>query len=264
MNIAVCISGQNRKDKINYNFLDTFKNYNNIDVFLHMWSDEINRDVLEKFKPKKYLFESQLDFRNNAYIFVRPLLKFFGLKDNIKYFNTDFIDWEWKLTDKKDVSKRILFGKNLKPPVPAVNLQKEICENILSYGNTAHSMFYSLYYCNEMKNIYERQNKIKYDLVIRIRPDIIVQPEIDISKLTDDCIYTSEWSRYINDILAISNKKNMDAYCSTYLHLKNILLDVYNNDEINYLCAESILYQSLKNQNICIKHIEKCICKVLK
>jgi len=260
MNIAVCISGQNRKNQSNYDFLNAFKNYDNIDVFLHMWSNEINRDVLEKFKPKKYLFESQLDFRNNAYIFVRPLLKFFGLKDNIKYFNSNFIDWEWKICDKKEISKRILFGKN---PKEILNFQ-EICENILSYGNTAYSMYYSLYYCNEMKNIYERQNKIKYDLVIRIRPDIIIQPEIDISKLTDNCIYTSEWSRYINDTFAISNKKNMDAYCCTYLHLKNILLDVYNNDEINYLCAESILFQSLKNQNICIKHIEKCICKVLK
>lgn len=261
MNIAICISGQNRKDKINYNFLDNFKKYGNVDVFLHMWSNEINHDILEKFKPKRYLFESQIDFRSNAYLFIRPLLKHFKLKDNIKYFNTDFVDWEWKITEQKKISNRILFGKN---PKKSTFSHNDILENIFAFGNTTYSMFYSINYCNELKNFYERQNNVNYDLVIRIRPDIIFESDIDVSKLIDDCVYTTNWPRHINDTFAIANKKNMDAYCCTYLHLKNILFDVYNNNEINYLCAESILYQSLKKQNIEVKIIENSSIKLFK
>lgn len=251
MNVAICFSGQNRSDKINYNFLDNIKNYDNLDIFVHLWSDTINEKLIENFKPKKYVFESQKNFEEESLMFCKPFYK-----NKVKMrFVSNVTNWEWIVSSNKTVSKRILFGKECK----TTENQNIVSKNILDFGRTAHSMFYSIYYCNELKNLYERTNKIKYDLVIRARPDSFLQTPLDLNEIDVNYLYTMRSSRYINDIFAIASKENMDAYCSTYLNLTTLLFDFYNNQRDSYLCMESLLHQSLLNQNVDRKLIDNVV-----
>jgi hypothetical protein len=249
MNVALCLSGQNRSEYFNYDFLNYIKNYERLDVFCHFWSDKINNEFLEKFKPKKFTFEASKKFEDESLFFCRPFMK---IDDAFKKFNSDLVDWNWEISQKKKISHRILFGKN-HDLTQDIN---KILFNIHKFSVDIHSMYYSIYYSNVLKNLYEAENKIKYDVIIRARPDIFLETEIDLSKINLLYLNTPKTTRYINDMFAISNKENMDIYCSTFLHLKNILYQIYKNDSIDYLTNETFLYQNLISQNVKINVLD--------
>jgi hypothetical protein len=256
MNIAICLSGQNRPKQFNYDFINQFVGYKNIDVFCHLWSDDINNEVVEKLKPKKYIFESQKNFDEESLMISKPFLK-------IKFktrFISDVLDWDWNVGTEKIISNRVFFGKYCE----ITRDQNLMLKNIFNFFKATYSMYYSIHRCNEIKNLYERINNIKYDLVIRARLDSHIQNIIDVSKLDKNYLYTTHSTKCISDLLAISNKENMDAYCSTYFNLLTILKDIYENKNINYFCNESFLYQSLINQNVVTKILENNTCNVIR
>ena len=38
---------------------------NDVDVFIHSWSVEFEKELINTYKPKKYIFENQIDFKQN-------------------------------------------------------------------------------------------------------------------------------------------------------------------------------------------------------
>ena len=38
---------------------------NNVDVFIHSWSTDFEKGLVDIYKPKEYLIENQIDFKQN-------------------------------------------------------------------------------------------------------------------------------------------------------------------------------------------------------
>ncbi len=155
--VAVCISGQLRLFKKTYQSIyDNLILPNNADVFIHSWFDkdnltidsrdsqriyaELNSDddgnVIELYKPKKYLIEKPKKFTNK------------NIQIPDAYINS--IVSMMKEEDKNDFNQ--VFNKCIYP---------------------TYSMFYSIYKCNELKELFALENDITYDYVVRLRFDIL-------------------------------------------------------------------------------------------
>lgn len=264
MNVAICFSGKLNKSNINKNFIEKIKGYSNLDAFIHLWSNETNKDLLESFKPKKFLFETQKNFGNDALLLMEPLSKIKNLYYS-DYYNSQTGKWSWDL-NKKPISDRIFYGKSINKEIKN---DKEYAKNVHDFGFGLLSQFYSRLLSNEFKNFYQLQNNVTYDLVIRARLDTYIENEIDLTKLDKNKLTTFYSPRFynniwaINDLFAISNSENMDVYCSLYFHLHQTLLDAFNNEKFNYLCHESLLLQHLTNQNVQLDFIRNNKIKLL-
>jgi len=99
--------------------------------------------------------------------------------------------------------------------------------NNITYNS--YLMFKKIYLCNQYKLNYEKKNYFKYDMVIRIRPDLIVTSAIPKLDLTQNIIYLPEYKvkimKYITnmffktpDNIAISNSYMMDVYSDVYIY----------------------------------------------
>ena len=144
----------------------------------------------------------------------------------IDFYNADvfcsFSDSDNVSDDIKELVKKILKPKYIewiKTDNP-YNITHKITFN-------SYLMFKKIYLCNQYKLKYELINNFKYDLVIRIRPDICIFtkiPQIDFSK---NILYLPEYKSksvtYISaifsktpDNIALSNSYVMDRYSDAY------------------------------------------------
>lgn len=104
-------------------------------------------------------------------------------------------------------------------------------------------MFKKIYKCNQLKIQYENLNTFKYDVVIRIRPDILLRTHIPInislknqtSLLIPKYYGSNIFSTYFDfnnvfacgicDQISFGSSKVMDIYSDVYLYLQNIKLN---------------------------------------
>lgn len=82
-------------------------------------------------------------------------------------------------------------------------------------------MFYKMNGCNRMKSEYEAENRFTYDLVIKLRPDMIVRRELPKSVLrSPDTLWHSvcmiNEDVQVSDKFAVSSSENMDYYTSVW------------------------------------------------
>lgn len=100
-----------------------------------------------------------------------------------------------------------------------------------AFGRDANgllSMYYKILECNKLKSNYENQNKFKYDIVFRYRPDMLIQSKIIIDPdLNLENLYIPAYGDFggMNDQFAFSNSKNMDIYCSLFDRINDYLND---------------------------------------
>ena len=69
--------------------------------------------------------------------------------------------------------------------------------------------------CDRLRQAYEKENGIRYDAVLRGRPDLLFEsPLPDLSTLDLNYIYVPDFHMYegCNDRLAIGNPVNMTIY----------------------------------------------------
>lgn len=98
-------------------------------------------------------------------------------------------------------------------------IEKELDDNNLNYLNMRR-MWYKIYILNYLKQTYEKINNFKYDIVVRLRPDLYILDEIiDFKKykFTDNIIYG------LLDEFNFGNSFSMDIYCSLFLEFNNLL-----------------------------------------
>jgi hypothetical protein len=186
MKIALCLSGQPRYLEEGFYFIQKYllSKYK-IDVFIHTWWDE--DDINKNFK-------------------------FTNIKRNGTYDPESLKKIEEFYSPKKMmVEPQIIF---------------ESFEEV-NYGGlhpiSVPSSFYSLMKSNDLKKEYEKNNKFKYDVVIRCRFDIVINNfGLDLEKLNLDKIYVGGEIHYggqqnvPNDQFAISSSENMDYYSSVF------------------------------------------------
>lgn len=167
MNIAVCISSRLRSSwniSIPY-IINYFKQYNcNIDYFFTTSNIVVNR---HKIWGESYISYIQDDDISKVKEYLQP---------KVFYIENNYYDINKLLENYNDID---LFKKD-------------------NYYYLYQ--LFSMELCNNLKKIYCIENNIKYDVVFKIRPDMILINHIDNNKMLDhlnsleDCIYTYEYN----------------------------------------------------------------------
>ena len=214
--VALCLSGQARFVEEGYNDVINPRliKDNDVDVFIHTW--DINEE--QEGKP-----------------FVNAGGHNMGQAVDNSTINTYLDLYKPK---KYIVEKQIEF--------PFGQWSDRAFPNIRSdYG---YSMLYSVYTANKLRQLYERENNIKYDLVIRCRTDFIMMEEIHLNNLETDRIYLPTGCPHIGgvaDSFAIGPPEYMDIYCDLYFYIKEIM----ETTDIP-LCWELLLYHHIAQNKI--------------
>lgn len=216
MKIALCIAGQPRNVKESYYFsiLKNLIEPNQItDIFIHTWW----RPEWENAKYIDSYPRPSVTFQKDAIETIEKLYKPLRMivEDDTKY--KDIIKNEYENDDKWVSSS-----------VPIIAEKKSIY--------VTYPRYLSIFKSNQLKNEYEKENGFEYDMVIRMRIDLIPRVKIlaknyDVSKYfyiptcfpqTELGIVPSESEPWCGagDIIAIGNKKYMDIYCDIFNHIK--------------------------------------------
>jgi hypothetical protein len=208
MKIALCLSGQPRKVLENF---PNIKKYiiepNNADVFIHLNYDK-NIQYIEKAHINNGIctYPENIDnIVNNLYSPKRMLV------ETPKLFNNPNI----KLTSSR-IANTVKMN-NL------INMTRE--EHIIHAKKQWTSMYYSIYKCNELKELYANEHGFVYDYVIRLRFDISPTKILDCSKLDPNYIYYQELNQpdnLISDWINFGSNMIMNVYASVFLNAEYI------------------------------------------
>lgn len=195
MKAALCLSGEMRTYRICYPYLkkhiiDALKP----DVFIYTWSHEgcSERKSYVKAKIKIALAEKRVTYKMLSELY-HPVYAV------IEKFHQSF---SYALNDIK---------------VPEALLIKDPTNCKYSLP-----MFYTMKKCNVLKKEHEKKMGQKYDVVIRLRPDIRVLKPIPESVLTDlnTLWHIDRSTTRISDKFVVSNSDIMDYYTSVWDCLK--------------------------------------------
>ena len=102
------------------------------------------------------------------------------------------------------------------------------------------SMWHSIYSSNKLRLEYEKQNHIKYDVVFRMRFDMLPLNTIDLNQVEDfSSLYVNKNDNCylvnaISDIFAYSSPEIMNKYCELYKHLEEFYLIPNLGNEIGF------------------------------
>ena len=224
MKIAVCVSGHARNYK---KFVENFKNIlkNNqlsIDFFVSVW-DQVNwqKKSINLFGYNLFNINHQklnIDNLNQAY---KPVSMRINRSIDFSYLNL-----------KRLAKSERYFPKDHK--------KKRSYEGI-------YSQYYLIDTCNELKKNHESFINLKYDLVIRTRPDFTLNEKIDFNKIfnnSNNTIYllyqktkkNDQKSNIITftDVFAVSSSNNMNKLAKFHEYYL-LYLEKYDNQRIEYL-----------------------------
>jgi hypothetical protein len=205
MKVAVLLSGH--MSNLENCYINIYQNIiapNQADVFIHSWYDEehLQRDsidrnrnlslqkdahlrAIELYQPKKYLFEKPKDF-SKSYAHLRIPESFALANKNGNRFSTI-----------EEAKKHII--------------------------RSTMSMFYGIYKCNELKELYAEEQGITYDFVIRVRFDVQISGIIDVNQLDKNDIYyipLGQTDALVSDWVNVASNLIMNVYASTFLNIE--------------------------------------------
>jgi hypothetical protein len=217
MRVAVCISGEMRTylevyNDFKKNLIEPF----NSDVFISTWNESMY--ITSDGTKKKVNIERQklIDLYNPV------SLNLFEFKDDF------FYEYE-----------------GVKVPEELIRVKPNAFK-----GNIPQ--FFLMHDCNRLKSKYEKKSNFKYDVVIRVRPDLLIfkKPplkKIDLSKINLKHIINDTW---YSDQFAISSSALMDSYTSIFPNLKEYWRNPLQDGQFkNILNGETLMrYHILKNE----------------
>ena len=196
MKIAILICGQPRfTDDFNL-LLNNLKGYNQADWFCYFTGD--NQHIPHNKLPSDVWREitdvDQASANLQAMLPPNNFVKVFGLSDS------DYI---------------------------------ELPKEPLGIPTPAYKLWYNLYQVNQLRLNYEKENDIHYDAILRIRPDIGLMEELDLSTINlEDLkiaiitpknkiaghLHLSPDSPQMCDMFAVASSNNMNIYCDMFNH----------------------------------------------
>jgi hypothetical protein len=159
--------------------------------------------------------------------------------DTIKLFNPIAVDIE---------DYTIQFSDKFKDIVKDDEHKLETNANLVS----ACAMWYKTMRVNQLRNNYERWFG-EYDVVIKTRPDIIIEQPIDLIEPNNNIIYIPkgwDWSEGVGDLMAYGQRGIMNDYCNLFYDFKYLIREM---DTIN---PERILKAYLEDCEIKIERPE--------
>lgn len=176
--VALCISGLCKSDLTGLrSIFDKIVKPLNADVFMHTW--DIQQDWAGD--SRSYNFWSRVfevkDLPSNL-----KDLEF--LKSNYPNIYFALLSSHYSLLDKESIFKEFSFKDFLCENQDEFLEKYNIGESYSTRGTFNQvKMFYGLYKSFDMMRSYELNNNIKYDYVIRIRPDLFVVNEVSFEDL---------------------------------------------------------------------------------
>lgn len=225
MKIALCFSGQPRFIEQGYVGISReIMNNRDVDVFAHLWFD----DKLQS-EPYKYGGDGGwVDQRIDSSAIDK------------------FIDLYKPVSIKVEGSKRFEDQRLVEGYQPSINRYKRGAidnpkepdfarrdiNNIISY-------YYSLNQVNILKKQYEYDKNFKYDLVIKLRTDVIINSSIDFSRVQKNTIYYSEMGQpdgMISDWLDYGDSRSMDVFMTPFSNLDLLIDDSINKTDGAWCC----------------------------
>ena len=105
------------------------------------------------------------------------------------------------------------------------------------------SMWYKTMRVNQLRTNYSRWVGQRYDVVLRTRPDILIEQPIELIHPESNTIYIPrgyDWSGGIGDLMAYGNETIMNEYCNLFYQFSNTIQQM---DKIN---AETVLKRYLE------------------
>jgi len=222
--VALCISGEMRTYKECFANLERYLIKElNPDIFIHTWAHRGG------WIHKTINVDRSLDSKN-----IKALYKPKAMV--VEEFSDSFYD---KIDNQEmPLVLKILKSRNYKSTLP---------------------LYYKLKKCNDLKSKYEDSNDIKYDIVIRIRPDYMLNEAIPSSVinsvLKEDLIFYEEPPYYrnikINDVFALGNSSVMDEYANAFNYLNEYWKNPLNKiGGTHFMLAEIILAEHVSQRNI--------------
>jgi hypothetical protein len=115
----------------------------------------------------------------------------------------------------------------------------------------------AIYQCNKLKSMYESDNDMKFDWVIRSRFDFAFNTTIDLKTSDTTNLYIPNCRMtpnrdFGNDQFAFSSSENMDKYSETYNHL-----DEFYDSGIQMMC-EDMMSANWKLHNLVGENLVYC------
>ena len=229
MKVALCISGQMRTYKKCYGY--------------------IKENIIEPLDPDVFIYtESSKGVTNRMNVKDRGAVK------EGKVFEQSirriYKPQKLMIDEPFNREKRRRF-KSVEVPDRLIKVEPDHWE-----GNIPN--FYGIKKCNDMKKNYELSMSMEYDIVIRMRPDILVRNEIPEEVIENrDKLWHSHRNpeEQISDKLAISSSENMDYYSSVWDRLPEYWQDPVGNGEWKDVrVGERLLRIHMEKSDIEVKH----------
>ena len=206
MKIALCIHGQPRKALETYPFIyENIIKPNNADVFIHMNFDKNNL----------YMEKSHCD-NGNCYLQPNIDEQLISLYNPIRYLIEPPKNFSNKIINLSDhrlkSHKRMNAHKNWTDDDHKSYIIKQM-----------YSFYYSVYKCNELKELYSLEQNIHYDYIICIRFDLCPKQPIICSNYNPNFIYYLEIGQpdnLISDWFNFGSNAIMNIYSSIFLNVE--------------------------------------------
>jgi len=214
MRIAVMMSGLPRYIDRNKKLMEGFYGDHEVDYFVHAWFDPEKENEDASWHSYKTKIDKAIPEKIN---------KYYAPKKQLLERQRDFY-----------VPREYHFNTGWPQP------------NFVAYSH-----FYSLKRVNELRKQYERENNIKYDMVVKHRFDVYIACEIkweeyDLNSvyLPDNCnVWTELYDDVqFNDMFAFSKPENMDVYCSPFDRID----ELYTNNFLRFSCENFLTYVLLE------------------
>lgn len=237
MKIALCLSGQPRFiEKAYQSIYENILEPNSPDVFVHTWFDPAAR---EPFRDNNNWqnFQNNKPLENTPELIQRlynPVLCQYEAPGTFK-------NSKWDLTHTRDVYM---------PGLTDPGAEKYLVD-------TMHSMWYSIYQSNLLKERYRLTNDMDYDYVIRCRFDSLLSMKIQCDQYNPSILRiggVKPFPEQVSDWFAFGNGTHMNVYSNVFN-----FLDVFYQKRMrgNRLFSnEDALYEQLTHFQVPYKPID--------
>ena len=235
MKLALCFSGQPRfVRECSQKILDNVIGDYDVDVFAHLWFDE---DL--QTKPYKHGgnggWKDQRIPNNAIDDFIEIYNPIRSLVEPSKSFGDFDLDQDFELSLNKYWS-----GGEKEP-----DYQRRQINNSLSY-------FYSLSEVNRLRQLYEYENKIKYDYVIRCRTDSQVNQLIKYEDYNTQALHFTSLMQpkpFINDWFNFGGPETMEVFMGVFPLLRYLMMQTKYHREGTW-CVELVHVELLETLGI--------------
>jgi len=131
----------------------------------------------------------------------------------------------------------------------------------------SYTQLYKIYKANNLKICYEKEHGIKYDVVLRARPDSLFIRPLALQEVQQKTVYNinleggAYYPNRIYDILFYGRSSEMDTVCNSYLKYKELLDSSFNNG----LCPRDtcrLLYLQAINSELSVESTKDRSCDI--